>query len=105
MMAMSAEGPGMPQSPGEQDTATAASGTPGAAAQARAGTSRSPATPRREEQRALATAYQLGRRAVTTSETWTLAALIILLVIFTSLAPGTFLTLSNLSSVAKDAAP
>jgi ribose transport system permease protein len=105
MMAMSAEGPGMPQSPGEQDTATAASATPGAAAQARAGTSRSPATPRREEQRALATAYQLGRRAVTTSETWTLAALIILLVIFTSLAPGTFLTLSNLSSVAKDAAP
>jgi ribose transport system permease protein len=47
----------------------------------------------------------VGRRIVTASATWTLLALIILMVIFTALAPGSFLTLPNLSSVAKDAAP
>jgi ribose transport system permease protein len=51
------------------------------------------------------TAYQLGRRAVTQGETWTLLALVILMVVFTTLSPGAFLTLANLSSVAKDAAP
>jgi ribose transport system permease protein len=60
---------------------------------------------RQAEQRARVTAYQLGRRAVAAGETWTLLALIILMVIFTALAPGSFLTLPNLSSVAKDAAP
>jgi ribose transport system permease protein len=61
---------------------------------------------RRETQRRpLTVALRLGRRTLTASETWTLVALIVLMVIFTALAPGSFLSLPNLSSVAKDAAP
>lgn len=50
-------------------------------------------------------APRLARRAVTANETWTLLALIILMAGFTIAKPGIFLTLSNLSSIARNAAP
>lgn len=50
-------------------------------------------------------AGRLARRTVAAGETWVLAALIILMAIFTGLAPGKFLTLSNLSLTAQTTAP
>jgi ribose transport system permease protein len=96
MTAMTADTPGTSQPPDQQDTDAPAPAPAGEEAAPRA------AAPRK---RGLATAFQLGRRVIVASETWTLLALIILIVIFTVLAPGTFLTEPNLSSVAKDAAP
>jgi ribose transport system permease protein len=45
---------------------------------------------------------ELGHGLITASETWTLLALIILIVFFTVRAPGTFLTLTNFSLIGQD---
>jgi ribose transport system permease protein len=45
------------------------------------------------------------RRALVANESWTLLALIILIVYFTAAAPGKFLTLTDLSYIAKNASP
>jgi ribose transport system permease protein len=105
MMTMTADRPGTSRPSGQQDPAAPAAATSGAPSQAPAGARGAPAPPRGEQKRTLAAAYRLGRRAIVTSETWTMLALIILMVVFTAKAPGAFLTTSNLSSVAKDAAP
>ena len=55
--------------------------------------------------RAMARSPLVVRRALSAGETWVFAALIILMAIFTGLAPGKFLTLSNLSLNAQTAAP
>ncbi|MBO0821393.1 MAG: ABC transporter permease [Nocardiopsaceae bacterium] len=47
----------------------------------------------------------IARRTLAAGETWVLAALIILMAIFTGLAPGKFLTLNNLSLTAQTTAP
>jgi ribose transport system permease protein len=47
----------------------------------------------------------LGRRLITASETWTLLALIIMMIFFTVRAPGTFLTLTNFSLIGQNSAP
>jgi ribose transport system permease protein len=96
MTAMTADAPGTSQPPGQQDPHAPASAPAGGEAASREAAQRT---------RALATASRLGRRLIVASETWTLLALVILMVIFTVLAPGTFLTEPNLSSVAKDTAP
>jgi ribose transport system permease protein len=105
MMAMTADRPGASRPTNQQDPAAPASATCGAASQAPADARGAPAAPRGAQKRTLTAAYRLGRRAIVTSETWTLLALIILMAVFTALAPGAFLTVPNLSSVAKDAAP
>jgi ribose transport system permease protein len=48
---------------------------------------------------------RLAGRTISAGETWVLAALIIMVVIFTVLAPGKFLTLSNFSLTAQTTAP
>ena len=58
-----------------------------------------------DEQTAPATARRILTRFVTANETWTLAALAILMIYFTSAAPGKFLTLSDLSLISQGAAP
>jgi ribose transport system permease protein len=55
--------------------------------------------------RAMARSPRVVRRALSAGETWVFAALIILMAIFTGLAPGKFLTLNNLSLNAQTAAP
>jgi ribose transport system permease protein len=55
--------------------------------------------------RAMARSPLVVRRALSAGETWVFAALIILMAIFTGLAPGKFLTLNNLSLNAQTAAP
>lgn len=60
-----------------------------------------PGTP----QRPAARGPLLARRTLAAGETWVLAALIILMAVFTGLAPGKFLTLSNLSLNAQTTAP
>jgi len=55
--------------------------------------------------RALARSPQLVRRLLAAGETWVFAALIILMAIFTGLAPGKFLTLNDLSLNAQTTAP
>lgn len=55
--------------------------------------------------RAMARSPLVVRRALSAGETWVFAALVILMAIFTGLAPGKFLTLSNLSLNAQTAAP
>jgi ribose transport system permease protein len=52
-----------------------------------------------------AVARRAGRRVIVASETWTLLALIILMVFFTVKAPGKFLTLTDFSLIGQDAAP
>lgn len=105
MTAVTADGPGKSRPAGQQDTAAPASATSGAASRPPAEADDARVAPRRQQQSTLAAAYRLGRRGIVASETWTLLALIILMVVFTALAPGSFLTVPNLSSVAKDAAP
>lgn len=90
-MAMTADGPGTSRRAAES--------------RAPAGSGDGPAAPRETQRGTRTAALRLGRRVIVTSETWTLLALIILMVIFTVKAPGAFLTEANLSSVAKDAAP
>jgi ribose transport system permease protein len=48
---------------------------------------------------------RMARRTVSAGETWVLAALVILMAIFTGLAPGKFLTINNLSLTAQTTAP
>jgi ribose transport system permease protein len=48
---------------------------------------------------------RLGRRVLAAGETWVFAAVVVLLAIFTGLAPGKFLTTSDLSSTAQTTAP
>jgi ribose transport system permease protein len=48
---------------------------------------------------------QLAKRAFTANESWTIIALIVLIVVFTVLAPGKFLTTNNLSLISQGAAP
>jgi ribose transport system permease protein len=55
--------------------------------------------------RALARSPHLVRRLLAAGETWVFAALIILMAIFTGLAPGKFLTLNDLSLNAQTTAP
>jgi ribose transport system permease protein len=55
--------------------------------------------------RALARSPQLVRRALAAGETWVFAALIVMMAIFTGLAPGKFLTLNDLSLNAQTTAP
>ena len=50
-------------------------------------------------------AGRLARRTLSAGETWVLGALIILMAIFTGLAPGKFLTINNLSLTAQTTAP
>jgi len=50
-------------------------------------------------------AGRLGRRVLAAGETWVFAALVILMAIFTGLAPGKFLTLNDLSLTAQTTAP
>jgi ribose transport system permease protein len=52
-----------------------------------------------------ATPYRWARRIAITNEAWTLAALIVLVIYFTAAAPGKFLTVSDLSYIAKNASP
>ncbi|MGH3277896.1 MAG: ABC transporter permease [Trebonia sp.] len=61
-----------------------------------------PEVPAREE---AARGPLLMRRTLAAGETWVLAALIIVMAIFTGLAPGKFLTLNNLSLNAQTTAP
>ena len=56
-------------------------------------------------QRPAARAPLLMRRTLAAGETWVFAALVILMAIFTGLAPGKFLTLNNLSLNAQTTAP
>jgi ribose transport system permease protein len=49
-------------------------------------------------------ARRLLRRLITANETWTLLALVLLAVYFTAAAPGKFLTLTDLSLIAQNAA-
>jgi ribose transport system permease protein len=62
-----------------------------------------PVTP--DERTAPATARRILTRAATANETWTLVALAILMIYFTSAAPGKFLTVSDLSLISQGAAP
>jgi ribose transport system permease protein len=55
--------------------------------------------------RALARSPHFVRRMLAAGETWVFAALIILMAIFTGLAPGKFLTLNDLSLNAQTTAP
>jgi ribose/xylose/arabinose/galactoside ABC-type transport system permease subunit len=50
-------------------------------------------------------ARRIATRVVTANESWTLAALIILMIYFTAAAPGKFLTLSDMSLISQGAAP
>ncbi|HEX3749963.1 MAG TPA: hypothetical protein VHW06_05315, partial [Streptosporangiaceae bacterium] len=45
------------------------------------------------------------RRALTENESWTFIALIVLMAVFTGLAPGKFLTTSDLSLISQTTAP
>lgn len=58
-----------------------------------------------DERTAPATARRILNRFATANETWTLAALAILMIYFTSAAPGKFLTVSDLSLISQGAAP
>jgi ribose transport system permease protein len=62
-----------------------------------------PVTP--AERPAPTAARRILNRAATANETWTLAALAILMIYFTSAAPGKFLTVSDLSLISQGAAP
>lgn len=52
-----------------------------------------------------AASRRLARRLITASEAWTLLALVVVMAFFTARAPGTFLTLTNLSLIGQNAAP
>jgi ribose transport system permease protein len=50
-------------------------------------------------------ARKLGRQALVANESWTVAALVIIMVAFTIKSPGTFLTTKDMSLIAQNAAP
>lgn len=104
---MTADGPGTSRAASEDASArSGASAPPGATtSQAPADSGGAPPGPRGRRWPGTAAALRLGHRGIVASETWTLLALIICMVVFTVKAPGAFLTEANLSSVAKDAAP
>ena len=49
--------------------------------------------------------WRIVKRALTENESWTFIALIVLIAVFTGLAPGKFLTTSDLSLISQGAAP
>jgi ribose transport system permease protein len=55
--------------------------------------------------RAMARSPRMVRRALAAGETWVFAALVIMMAVFTGLAPGKFLTLNDLSLNAQTTAP
>jgi ribose transport system permease protein len=99
---MSAEGPAGPDMAGQQAAATPPSDLPDGAGQAPSDGKDQPTPPRRSA--AAIVSGQL-RRAMVANESWTLLALIILMVYFTVAAPSKFLTATDLSYIAKNASP
>ena len=55
--------------------------------------------------RAATIARRLGRQALVANESWTIAALVIIMVAFTITSPGTFLTAKDMSLIAENASP
>jgi ribose transport system permease protein len=55
--------------------------------------------------RAATIAHRLGRQALVANESWTIAALIIIMVAFTITSPGTFLTAKDMSLIAQNVSP
>jgi ribose transport system permease protein len=100
---MRAEGPAGPDVAGQQAEATQAAGPPDGSRQAPKGPSRDPTPPPRRSAAAVISAPL--RRAMVANESWTLLALIVLMVYFTVAAPDKFLTLTDLSYIAKNASP
>ena len=89
-----------PQDPQSQDPRAEDAGTPPAS-----GSSAAPAPPSAPRAGRLpADLVGLGRRTLAASETWTLLALVILVVFFTVKAPGKFFTLTDFSLMGQDAA-
>ena len=64
-----------------------------------------PGVPGAPERPAVSRGPQLVRRALGAGETWVFAALVIMMAVFTGLAPGKFLTLNDLSLNAQTTAP
>ena len=64
-----------------------------------------PGVPGAPERPAASRGPQLVRRALGAGETWVFAALVIMMAVFTGLAPGKFLTLNDLSLNAQTTAP
>lgn len=85
---------------GRQPGAKAAQPRPQAGEPARVG--EGPGGGGRRGGRYAGVARALGHRVITASETWTLLALVLLIIFFTARAPGKFLTLNDFSLIGQD---